>query len=146
MTNRLATYAAYPGSLRLDEAVDRMFQDALGATNGCASVPHAPAMDVVEDAGGIRIAVELPGFERKDVEVGVADGVLTLRAEKRREATSEEGRVHFLERRYGEFRRALALPESVDASRIEAVLRNGVLTLTLPKREESRPRSVEIRE
>jgi HSP20 family protein len=112
----------------------------------CGTDCLSPAVDVREDATRLEITAELPGLARKDVEVLVKDGVLTLRGEKRREAEPAEGRAHRVERRWGAFARSFVLPETVDATAVEARFRDGVLTVVLPKRPESRPLSVEIRE
>jgi HSP20 family protein len=83
------------------------------------------------------MTVELPGMTAGDVDLTVRNGVLTLTGEKKRETEEKKGDMLVAERRYGSFRRAFTLPDDVDADRAEATFRDGVLTLTLPKKPEA---------
>jgi HSP20 family protein len=94
-----------------------------------------PRIDVVDEGEALRITAELPGMERKDLEILTEDGFLVLRGEKRQEANEREKGCYRLERAFGGFQRVLPLPEDVDVQRAEATFANGVLTLRLPKRE-----------
>jgi len=125
--------------------MDQFLGELCRAEGGCGTALLSPAIDVAEDGAAITVSAELPGLERKDVEVSVKDGVLAIRGEKRREAGSDEGRFHRVERRYGSFYRALSLPETVDAEGIDARFKDGVLVVTLPKRPEAKARAIEIR-
>jgi HSP20 family protein len=107
---------------------------------------HTPAVDVAEDSVSLQITAELPGIERKDIALEVKDGILTLRAEKRQELEQKDRRAMRLERRYGSYFRALSLPESVDAGRVDASFKNGVLRVVIPKKEETKARTVAIKE
>ena len=98
----------------------------------------APAMDMVEKDGGYEITAELPGIEEKNVEVKLSNGNLTIRGEKKEEVEKEEKEYHLSERRYGSFQRLFRVPEGVDAEKIEASFRNGVLTVKLPKSAEAK--------
>lgn len=92
-----------------------------------------PRIDMVESDQGITVSVELPGLEEKDVDVSLSRDVLTIRGQKRRK-TEKQGRNYYhTERSYGAFERSVVLPAPVDADRAEAIVRNGVLTVTLPK-------------
>lgn len=93
----------------------------------------APNMDVSESDKEVRIQAELPGVQEKDLELALNDGVLTLRAEKKQERKEEREGVHFSERSYGTFQRALRLPFHVNPDQVQAHFENGVLTVTLPK-------------
>jgi HSP20 family protein len=96
-----------------------------------------PAMDVVEKDKSYEISAELPGLSDKDVEIHVANGVLTIQGEKR-EAKEEEKQGYYLsERRYGSFARSFHLPDGADPDKIEAQFKNGVLTVVLPKSAEA---------
>jgi len=109
------------------------------ATPGTAT---PPAVDVAEKAEEYEITAELPGLEPADVDVKVAGGVLTIRAEKRDERERDETGYFFSERRYGTFARSFRLPEDIDRGAIGAVFAKGILTVRLPKvpaaREETR--------
>jgi HSP20 family protein len=105
-----------------------------------------PAADVVETDELVTLSLELPGLERKDVDINVEDGVLTVRGEKLEEKKDESKRYHFVERTYGTFQRAFTLPRSVEPSKISAAFENGVLKVLLPKTAEAKAkgRKVEI--
>lgn len=98
----------------------------------------APHMDVRETDTALVIEAELPGLAEKDVDLTIADGVLTIKGEKTFEQKDERENYHMAERRYGSFSRALRLPDSVDAEKVAATFEKGVLTVTMPKRPEAK--------
>jgi HSP20 family protein len=93
----------------------------------------APAVDVVEKDKAYEITAELPGMEDKDIEVKFADGVLSIKGEKKEEKEEKKKDWYLSERRYGSFQRAFRVPDDVEADKIEANFKNGVLTVNLPK-------------
>ena len=111
------------------------------------SAAFAPRIDVKEDDVAYEISVELPGLEEKDIEITVDDGTLVLRGEKSGASEEKEGKYFRQERIYGRFERAFHLPDGVEAEKIEAKFKNGVLTLHLPKKEEAKKvvRQVEVK-
>ncbi len=109
-------------------ALDRAWPGKLVAT---------PAVDVSETDKAYEITAELPGMDEKNVEVNVANGGLTIRGEKKEEKEEKKKDYYVSERRYGSFERYFTLPESVNADKIEATFKNGVLRVTLPKTEEA---------
>ena len=110
------------------------------------SVP-TPAMDISEDADAYKLSAELPGMEEKDIEVALTDGTLTLTGEKRQETEQKDKDYYLSEREYGSFKRSFALPDGVDADKISAEFAKGVLTITLPKKQEAKatPKKVEVK-
>lgn len=90
-------------------------------------------MDVTETDKAYEIAAELPGMSDKNVEVKLADGVLTIKGEKQEEKEEKKKDYYLHERSFGSFQRAFQVPDGVDADKIEASFKNGVLTVTLPK-------------
>ncbi|TCR76713.1 Hsp20/alpha crystallin family protein [Rhizobium sp. BK376] len=98
----------------------------------------SPAVDLVEKDGGYEITAELPGLDTSNIDVKIADGVLTIRGEKQESKEEKEKEYHLSERRYGAVQRSFQLPASVDASKIEASFANGLLTVKLPKSEQAR--------
>ncbi|MGQ9369026.1 Hsp20/alpha crystallin family protein [Azospirillum sp. ST 5-10] len=112
-----------------------------------AKVAFLPPADVDERDGEYLVTMELPGMDEKAVEVAVQDGVLTVKAEKKEEREEKSKTRTFSERRYGLCERSFRLPGNVDQERIAAAMRNGVLTVTLPKTEPAAPpkRTVEIK-
>lgn len=99
--------------------------------------PAMPAVDVVESEKAYEITAELPGMDEKNIEVKVADGVLTIKGEKREETEKKEKDYYLQERSFGSFERSFEVPESVEADKIEASFKKGLLTLTLPKKTEA---------
>jgi HSP20 family protein len=97
----------------------------------------APAMDIAETDKGYEISAELPGMSESDVEVIAANGVLTIKGEKKEEKEEKKKDYHLTERRYGAFSRRMPIPDEVEADKIEATFKKGVLTVTLPKKAEA---------
>jgi len=97
----------------------------------------APAVDLVEKENAFELTAELPGLDEKNVEVKVANGVLTIKGEKQEDKEEKNKDFHMRERRFGSFERALRIPETVDPDKIEASFKRGVLTVTLPKTAEA---------
>jgi HSP20 family protein len=125
----------------LRQEIDRLFDDfnPFGLRRPIANAlkstawPVAPAVDLVEKDGQYEISAELPGMDEKNVEVKVANGVLTIRGEKTEEKREERKDYHLSERSYGSFQRSFRLPDNVDADKIEAHFSKGLLSVTLPK-------------
>lgn len=96
-----------------------------------------PAVDLIERDNAYEVHVDLPGLEQKNIEVNVAGGVLTIKGEKEESKEEKKEDFHMRERRFGSFERALRIPDGVDADKVEAACKNGVLTVTLPKSAET---------
>jgi HSP20 family protein len=105
-----------------------------------------PPVDIVEEADRLVFRAELPGVRREDIEVKIENGTLSIRGEKRQEKESGTGSTHRVERLYGSFHRTFALPTSLDAEKVQARFKDGVLELELPKAAEARPRHIAIKE
>src|SRR5262249_14714840 len=93
----------------------------------------APAVDIVEKEKAYEITAELPGMDESNIDVKFSDGTLTIKGEKRGEREEKKKDFYLSERRYGSFQRSFGVPDGVDADKIEASFKNGVLTVTLPK-------------
>ena len=104
-----------------------------------------PALDCTEDDARYTITVELPGARREDIDVSVREGTLTVRGEKKGERDEKKERIRHVERSYGPFSRSLRLPAGADAERLEASFKEGILTITIPKTQESKPRRIAIK-
>jgi HSP20 family protein len=96
-----------------------------------------PAIDLVERANAFELTAEMPGLDEKNVEVNVANGVLTVKGQKEEEKVEKKEDFHLRERRFGSFARSVRIPDTVDADKIDASFRNGVLKVTLPKKAEA---------
>ena len=126
---------------------NRLFEPFFGRFNflddSMTTGSWAPAVDVAEDTERIHVKVEVPGMEEKDLRVNYEDGLLSVSGERQFE-NREDRNYHRIERAYGSFVRTFSLPRSVDASKIAANYRNGVLEIEIPKKEESKPKQIQI--
>lgn len=134
--------------MTLQNEVARLFERSYGAgepsRRAAATAVWTPAADVYEKDGNLVVDIELPGMDAEDVDVTVEDGNLAVRGERTFSAEVKEENAYRIERRYGVFERVLSLPEDVDTSAIAAQVNNGVLTITLPRKPESRPKQIKV--
>ena len=103
----------------------------------------APVVDILETENDFVLKVELPGVEKDDVEVSIDNRILTIKGEKKNDCTDKK--VHRTECRYGTFIRNFTLPQDVDVDKVEAACKNGVLSLTLTKMEQAKPKQIEVK-
>jgi HSP20 family protein len=131
--------------------LDRLFNEFMGRTlrqldeETSASGSWSPAVNILESEESIVITADLPGLKAEDVDVTVDNGVLTVKGERQFEEAKEGASYHRVERWYGSFERSFTIPSSVDPRKIEARFVNGEMIVTLPKRDESKPRSVKVK-
>ncbi|HEU0299900.1 MAG TPA: Hsp20/alpha crystallin family protein [Longimicrobium sp.] len=109
-----------------------------------ADIGWDPAIDIAENDGELIVTAELPGMKKEEVELDLTDGVLTLKGEKKEESEREEQEMHVVERSYGFFRRSFTLPSAVDAAKVSAEFKDGVLRVTLPTTGEPNGKKIEI--
>jgi HSP20 family protein len=105
----------------------------------------SPAVDVVEHPDHFRVECDLPGLDMRDIDLSIGSGVLTIKGEKKEEKVSDKTKVYRKETWEGSFQRTVALPVTVDADKVEATYRDGVLVIRLPKKEEARTRKIELK-
>ena len=105
----------------------------------------APKADISETDGKFCITAELPGLKRDDVQINIEDHVLCIKGESKQEQEEESEAFHRIERQYGHFTRSFSLPENVDEEHIAANFNDGLLTLTIPKTEKEKAKSIEIK-
>jgi HSP20 family protein len=128
-----------------DDFWRRPFRSLAGLEKGWAQKSvAAPAADVVETDKAYEITAEMPGIDQKNIEVNVASGRITIKGEKEEETEEKKKDFYVSERRYGSFERYFGLPEGVDADKIEATFKNGVLKVTLPKTAEAQKAAKKI--
>lgn len=127
-----------------DEMWESFWRDAWNMFDRDDMSTLAPALDVVENESNVTIRVDLPGIDPEHVNVEVEGDMLTISGEMGDTIEKEGERYHYRERSYGSFKRSLRLPDYVDAEAAEASFKNGVLNLSLPKREESKPHRIQI--
>ena len=127
------------------DSLNRMFEAALSGEPLTRS-GWLPPVDIVETAEkDVIVKAELPEMKREDIKVAFENNVLTIEGERTYNKADEKAETyHRVERGYGAFRRSFSMPTTVDASRVEADYRDGVLTVKLPRREESRPRQIQV--
>ena len=104
-----------------------------------------PAVDVKENEGSFVLTADIPGLTKKDVKISINNRVLNLHGERKEEKENEDGKFYYRERHIGSFSRSFQLPETVNEDGIQASFRNGVLSIELPKLEESLPKDLEIK-
>ncbi|MGK9233734.1 Hsp20/alpha crystallin family protein [Inquilinus limosus] len=131
--------------LSLHREMNRLFDEAFrgfGSTSLFGRGTGWPSLELAETDKAVTVSAEIPGLDEKDVEVTLADGILTIRGEKKSEV--EDKQRHFSERSYGRFERQIAIGHEVDEDKVEASFRNGVLTVTLPKTERAQSKARRI--
>jgi HSP20 family protein len=130
---------------RMNRAFGGLWGSAQRPDEDYISASWTPAVDVRETKDALEISAELPGIDPKDVELSVESGVLTLKGSREFEKAIDGETYHRVERAYGSFERSFSLPTNVDPDQVKAVYRHGVLHLTLPKRDEAKPKSISIK-
>lgn len=133
----------------LHREIDRLFEEftRVAGPGGSPAVTHlVPSIDISETDKDIRISAEMPGLERKDIDISVDGNTLTIRGEKKIEDRKEGENMQVGERSYGVFLRVLELPPGIDPSGIQATMSNGVLTITIPKPSRNEPKKIEVKE
>lgn len=128
---------------------DRFFRPEFGTSmleSWPARFGWGPRMDLAETDNDVTVKVEVPGIDPKDIDINVTGDVLTVRGEKRQESERKDANVVFMERQYGSFSRSVHLPTSVDPEKIDAVYKDGVLTITMGKLPGARPKKVSVRQ
>ncbi|HTP25473.1 MAG TPA: Hsp20/alpha crystallin family protein [Anaeromyxobacteraceae bacterium] len=129
---------------RTQEELGRLFDDRFGSRVG-ESLGWTPATDIYEDEEGLSLKFELAGVEPKDVDIRFENGVLTIKGERKLENEDKKENYHRVEFSYGTFNRSFGLPPTVDGEKIKAESKNGVLVVSLPKKAEAKPKSIQVK-
>jgi HSP20 family protein len=125
--------------------IDRIFEDWTRALNSNVGNGFALALDVHETEEAYQISADVPGVNSENIDIRLQDDVLTISAENKSETEEKNGNALLKERRYGKFSRSLRFPVHVKNDAVEANFENGVLTVTVPKAEEVKPRRIEVK-
>ena len=132
----------------MQERMNKLFEDVMRSPDrpdeGFSVAAWAPAVDIYETDKEIVMKAALPGMQEKDIEIKIEDSTLIVSGERRMEEEVKEENYHRIERSYGSFHRSFSLPQTVDRDKIKAGYKNGVLTVTLAKREEVKPKQIRI--
>ena len=137
-----------PADLMVPDVLDRMFNEmtkSLNLLNPEVERIWSPNVDVSEDKDNYYVHVEVPGMKREDLHIDVENNVLVVKGEKKFEKKDEDLNYHRMERQYGTFERRFNLTDQIQVDKIEAAYDDGILTITLPKTEEIKPRDIEIK-
>ena len=130
----------------MENAVKNIWQDLPFRETGTdLDIEWTPRLDLVETDEAYEVKTELPGLEKKDIDISIDRDVLVVKGEKKHEKEEKGKHFHRLERRYGTFYRSIRLPGEVLEDKIDANFKNGVLTITLPKSEETKKRIAHIK-
>jgi HSP20 family protein len=137
---------------RMQEEFNRLFDDSLFRWRRPPRqgeeelrVGFSPPVDIYEDKDQVALTAEIPGIDPKDIEIQIENGVLTVRGERKLEREENKEGYLRMERNYGTFLRSFSLPTTVDGDRAKAEFKNGLLRVTLPKKEEAKARSVKVK-
>jgi len=125
----------------------RLFQDAVNRlfTEPPATRPWAPAFDILETENELVLKADLPGMDMKNIQIEIEQGTLTVKGERPFEKKNDDGvGYHRIERNYGQFTRCFSVADTVDAEHVKADYRGGVLTVTFPKKEAAKPRTIKV--
>ncbi|RMH86245.1 MAG: Hsp20/alpha crystallin family protein [Calditrichaeota bacterium] len=125
--------------------MDRFFSPDLFGDLNVFTRGWVPAMDILENDDEFIVNLELPGINKDDVNITYRDGFLTIEGERKQEAEDKNLHYHRTERRYGKFVRSFRLPTDIKEDQIEAVYKDGILTLHLPKVETAKPKHIEVK-
>jgi len=147
-----ASVSPFHRTATLRDTLDSLFQQALTGPLATPSEFEAsrlaegslPALDLYEDKDALIVAVELPGMKKEDIAISLEDGVLSVSGERKQGSKHESAVACRCERVLGHFERRVSLPGKVDAGKIKAAYTDGVLTVTLPKAEEAKPKQIQI--
>ncbi len=143
------TLTNWPGFGRLSDLqdeIDRIFESPLTELTRTSNLLSGwtPALDVHEDKNNFIVKAELPGMKREDIEVAWHNGTLSISGERKAETQQAEAEVYRAERFFGRFQRTVALPAAVAADQVKAAYKDGILTITLPKTEEAKPKQIDV--
>jgi len=131
--------------MTLREAMDRLFDDAFTRPFDLNASASVPAVDLVETDNELTVKATLPGVKPEDVQISVSGDILSLHGEFKQESEKKDATYHLRESRTGTFDRKIQLPMDVKIDQAKAAFENGILTITLPKAEEEKPRNIPIK-
>lgn len=141
---KLIRWEPFRDVMRTPDKLIRMFDDPFFRFFEEEGNIWSPAVDLFNEEERILVKAELPGIDRKDIDIHVENNVLTITGEKKRENEMKDGNAYKIERCYGKFSRSFSLPVPVDGEKVKASYNNGILEIDLPKLEEVKPKKIRI--
>jgi len=142
----MATWPTFGRLTDLREEIDRLFEAPLAELTRASQLLSGwtPALDVYEDKDNVYVRAELPGMKREEIELSLHNGSLSLSGERKSEGKYKDAEVYRSERFFGRFQRTVTLPTPVAAEKVKAQYQDGILTVTLPKAEEAKPKHIDV--
>ncbi len=140
----------FTGLTSRQDRMNQLFNQVFGGLEGfgfeqpLTSANFLPPVDILEDEHNITLQAEIPGVKEEDLNITLENNLLTIAGERKFQDEEKKDNFHRIERRYGKFTRTFTLPAGVDTQNVNATFENGVLNITLPKREEFKPKQVKI--
>jgi len=128
----------------LQEDLGRLFSPSLRTTNGLTGGCLAPSLEIHEDENQFTMSLDVPGIDRKNIDISVSGNVLTIKGERSEETKKKEKGLFYSERSYGSFQRSVRLPSEVESDKIVANYKDGVLDLVIPKSEKSKAKQIKV--
>ena len=146
MRTSMTRFEPFRGVFSLQDQVNRLFNEAFDRSSSEANLtPWAPAVDIYETEHELVVKADLPDIKPEELDIRVENNILTLRGERKFEKQVNEDNYLRVERSYGSFSRSFSLASTVNTEAIKADYKNGVLTLSIPKREEAKPKQIKVR-
>ena len=140
----LATWTPTDRLATLRDEMNRLFDFSWPSRESSLLSGWSPVLDVFEEKDEFFVVCELPGMKKEDIDISLREGVLTVSGERKREHEVKEGETFRSERYFGKFQRSITLPHPVDATKVRATYKDGILAVTLPKSEEAKPKQISV--
>ncbi|HPQ80843.1 MAG TPA: Hsp20/alpha crystallin family protein [bacterium] len=149
MTQKMRVWSPFSDVWDLQDEMNRLFRSfGTGLTRREGEAGElslwSPSVDIAEDKESVRITAELPGMKQADVKINVENGVLTLKGERKFSEETRKENYCRIERSYGAFSRSFSMPPTVETEKIQAVMKDGLLEVMIPKKEEAKPKEIQI--
>lgn len=145
MRTSLTPFSPFRGATSLQDQINRLFNETFDRSEGANLTAWAPAVDIYETEHNLVVKADLPDIKPEELDIRVENNILTIRGERKFEKKVEENNYLRVERAYGSFSRSFSLANTVNTEAIQADYQNGVLTLSIPKREEAKPKQIKVR-
>ena len=142
----LATWPGFGRLTDLRDEIDRLFEAPLAELTRSSQLLSGwtPALDMFEDKDNVTVRAELPGMKKEDIELSLHEDCLSISGERKSQETHKDEEVYRAERFFGRFQRTVSLPAPVAADKVKAQYQDGILTVTLPKKEEAKPKHIDV--
>ncbi len=144
MKNTLKLWEPFQDLVRFDDEFDRWYDSMVRRFFAPEVRNWMPAIDIAENNGNIEVRAEIPGVNKDDLKVTVEGDVLSITGERKQESETKDKKYHRIERYYGKFSRTINLPYPVEADKVKATYKDGILTVTLPKPESAKTKEIEV--